>query len=681
MALNTLKVDFMKHENGRSHHTEDYDNEHLIVRRGHPFTLKITFSRELASTDNVVLQFATGARPMKTNGSLLLVEVKEHHELKKDWSGKICEKKGNEYLISVRSSPNSVIGKYSLSVTTGKGIVYSAGNCPIYMLFNPWCEDDSVHMPHEHERQEYVLNDTGYIYVGSHSKISARPWNFGQFEEDVLDCCMYLLDRSELKAAARKDPVIIARKFSALANSNDDRGILVGNWSGNYAAGTSPTAWTGSSAILQQFYKTKNSVSFGQCWVFSGVITTVMRCLGIPARSVTNFNSAHDTEENLKIDIYLNEQGEKHDISSDSVWNFHVWNDVWMKRHDLPSGYDGWQAIDGTPQELSQGIYQCGPCSLKAIKEGLVYLPYDGKFLFAEVNADRVEWLVLTEDEEYLKLSETPHSIGKHISTKAVNINMREDITFEYKHKEGSDPERHTFQMACAHLKSDVCRVFSAAPPSSPAIKLKVTGDKDLLPGDNLTLNIEVENESHEAKSVTVTAGSQLQTYTGKVIASVATMNKTLEVAGKQAANVVFNVTADQYTKSVITVEDELFLRVNVIAETKDKKLTETLMIPFTYPPIKVDMPETGKIDEDFTCTFTFKNTLKIPLEKCELNVEGLGIFKLEKFDHGDIPPGGIFRCKIVCAPKKAGEKKIVAELNSKQIHGISAERIINIAK
>lgn len=35
--------------------------------------------------------------------------------------------------------------------------------------------------------------------------------------------------------------------------------------------------------------------------------------------------------------------------------NFHVWNDVWMKRKDLPEGFDGWQAIDSTPQEQSQG--------------------------------------------------------------------------------------------------------------------------------------------------------------------------------------------------------------------------------------------------------------------------------------------------------------------------------------
>lgn len=70
-------------------------------------------------------------------------------------------------------------------------------------------------------------------------------------------------------------------------------------------------------------------------------------------------------------------------------------------------------------------------------------------------------------------------------------------------------------------------------------------------------------------------------------------------------------------------------------------------------------MPETAKIDQDFTCTFTFKNTLSIPLEKCELNVEGLGIFKLEKFDHGYVDtsvyihfPLTYSRCLTVCVPR-----------------------------
>lgn len=34
-----------------------------------------------------------------------------------------------------------------------------------------------------------------------------------------------------------------------------------------------------------------------------------------------------------------------------------------------------------------------GPMPLAAIKRGEVTLPYDGKFVFAEVNGDRVTWM------------------------------------------------------------------------------------------------------------------------------------------------------------------------------------------------------------------------------------------------------------------------------------------------
>ncbi|XP_077125216.1 protein-glutamine gamma-glutamyltransferase 4 [Ranitomeya variabilis] len=684
MALRAMRVDFLKQENACQHNTSEYDNSHLIVRRGQAFILKISFDRDVTQRDKVTLQFTTGSRPSKTNGSLVAIEVNSSHR-PNEWSAKTQECHGKECLVAVTPPANAIIGKYLLNIITGRGIVFMAVDSPVYLLCNPWCKDDNVYMPNEDERKEYVLNDTGYIYVGSQNNIKARPWNFGQYEEDVLDCCFFLLDRSGLKPAARRDPVILSRKFSALINSQDDNGVLTGNWSGNYSAGCSPTSWTGSTAIIQNYYKTKRPVLFGQCWVFSGVVTTIMRCIGIPARSITNFSSAHDTEENLKIDFYMNENGEKMDeFCTDSIWNFHVWNDVWMKRPDLPSGYDGWQALDATPQEPSEGIFQCGPCSLTAIKKGLVYLPYDAKFVFAEVNADRIEWMVkdMYGDAQLSVLKEEKKSIGKFISTKAVNKNLREDITLEYKHKEGSSEERETFQNACSYLKSDASLVF-AAPPAAPprGIRIQITGEKELPPGNPLSLNILIENESDQSKTVTVTAGCQLQAYTGKSVASLASIVQTVEVAEKQVATIPINVAADQYMKCLTTVDDELMIRLNVITETKEghEKNSECLVVPFLYPPIKVEMPDTGKINEDFTCTFTFKNTLSIPLEKCELHVEGLGIFKLEKFDQGDVGPGRIFRCKIICAPKKAGEKKIVAELISKQIKGIHAEKIINI--
>jgi transglutaminase 1 len=62
-------------------------------------------------------------------------------------------------------------------------------------------------------------------------------------------------------------------------NSNDDAGVLVGNWSGEYSAGVAPGAWTGSVKILDQYLRTRQPVQYGQCWVFAGVTTTSMAIL------------------------------------------------------------------------------------------------------------------------------------------------------------------------------------------------------------------------------------------------------------------------------------------------------------------------------------------------------------------------------------------------------------------
>lgn len=35
--------------------------------------------------------------------------------------------------------------------------------------------------------------------------------------------------------------------------------------------------------------------------------------------------------------------------------NFHVWNESWFARQDLGPSYGGWQVLDATPQEESEG--------------------------------------------------------------------------------------------------------------------------------------------------------------------------------------------------------------------------------------------------------------------------------------------------------------------------------------
>lgn len=52
----------------------------------------------------------------------------------------------------------------------------------------------------------------------------------------------------------------------------------------------------------------------------TALLPAVMRCLGVPSRVVTNYNSAHDTNGNLVIDRYLSEDGVEERRSRDMIW-------------------------------------------------------------------------------------------------------------------------------------------------------------------------------------------------------------------------------------------------------------------------------------------------------------------------------------------------------------------------
>ena len=51
----------------------------------------------------------------------------------------------------------------------------------------------------------------------------------------------------------------------------------------------------------------------------------------------------------------------------------------------------------GPPTSAPADKFQCGPCSLEAIRRGEVGFGHDTTFLFSEVNADLVHWI---EDEQ-----------------------------------------------------------------------------------------------------------------------------------------------------------------------------------------------------------------------------------------------------------------------------------------
>lgn len=97
-----------------------------------------------------------------------------------------------------------------------------------------------------------------------------------------------------------------------------------------------------------------------------------------------------------------------------------------------------------------------------------------------------------------------------------------------------SPEERKAVQTACSYLNSCNLGVsYSSAEISKPNLQFELEGEKALWPGQPIDLNILIKNETGGSWTVNLAASCQLESYTGKVEASLATIKQTVATEGK----------------------------------------------------------------------------------------------------------------------------------------------------
>ncbi|XP_072297069.1 protein-glutamine gamma-glutamyltransferase K-like [Eucyclogobius newberryi] len=679
LKLSVCSVDLLSSQTGQNrkeHHTDLFHGDELIIRRGQTFQIQVELNRPFsADTDKLHLELRTGGLPQVSKGTHVIVPLVDHLEDER-WEAKVVQQTDNNIKLSVNSLASAVVGLYGLSVVTSslKGDNHTTYTSPkhIVMLFNPWCEEDTVFLDDEDERKEYVLNDTGRIYYGTEKQIGARTWNFGQFHEGMLEACLFILEKSDMPPSGRRDSVNVVRVISAMINAQDDRGVLMGNWSGDYSDGVSPAAWSSSVEILRKYHSSCGTpVCYGQCWVFSGVTTTVLRCLGIPARSVTNFQSAHDTDVSLTTDVYFDEDLEPLDyLNKDSVWNFHVWNDCWMARPDLPPGNGGWQAVDSTPQETSQGTFRCGPASVCAIRTGQVYLKHDTPFVFAEVNSDKIYWQ-RNLDGTFSQIFSEKKAVGHFISTKAVGSDERADITHLYKHQEGSEEERIAVETASRYgSKPDM---YSTASAEDVSVEVKMDGEGPRM-GADAKLSIILKNSSPEPRQTTLHSQVAVMYYTGVLKGTIKKEQMSVELQPNEEKIVEWVLPYQQYQNELVD-QAALMLTLSGRVNETQQVLANQTSFRLRTPDLKICPQGDAVVGKEMAAKITFTNPLPRTLKDVVFRVEGLGLQKGHVVVVGDV--GGLATVTLTehFIPSQPGPRKLVASLDCKQltqVHGVA---------
>lgn len=547
---------------GDDHRTSLYrfkDNIRFVVRRGFDF---IIMSNKTDDLSKVSVTINSGPNNVK-----LVLGVAA----------------GN--FMVFRTDVTSPIGSAIINIANGSEIT----QLPVYVVFNPYHKDDPVYMPEKEMINEYVLNEKGYVFQGgSTENCSGRVWDYAQFSEELIVGTMGLMEEmyrkysdltgdEYLPAVDMSSPIDVSRYLSSAGNAI----VLTGNWSKDLSKQVqdrkkkgdkyvrAPWEWDGSDAIFQQYLARKDLkntqfpvVDFGQCWVFGGILNSMCRTIGIPCRHITNFSSAHPDcpiiagteisvcnydQANFTNVMFDKKEEPSGNYFNGMVWNFHSWNDAWMKRPDLPTPYSGWQAIDATLQEKSIGIGRMGPAPLFAVKTMNPMVNYDSSFVIAEVN-----WIIELNDKDATKLpgSGTPVSsapnIKEYLDVRPNNIDKdNEDWENYYKDLK---PVSEVLEFLTSDYKPD--KPLAAVRP----LDLKHPGIKSSIPRAGVADKVPISVQIYPAKdeTVTVSVSGILTQYTSEPMSGILFReDKQVQMKAGEPQVVMFYLDASQIDVSL----------------------------------------------------------------------------------------------------------------------------------
>lgn len=677
-ALSIKSCDFHAAENNKEHHTDAISSQHLILRRGQSFTITLNFRAPahifLSALKKVALIAQTGEQPSKTSKTQAIFPISSLGD-KKGWSAAVVERDAQHWTISVTTPVDAVIGHYSLLLQVSGKKQYPLGQ--FTLLFNPWNRDDAVFLQNEVQRTEYVLNQDGFIYLGTADCIQEEPWDFGQFERDVMDLSLNLLSVDK-QVKDWSQPAHVACIVGALLHALKKKSVLPISQTQAAQQGALLYKRRGSVPILRQWLTGRGRPVYeSQAWVFAAVACTVLRCLGIPARVVTTFDSAQGTNGSLLVDEYYNEEGlQNGEGQRGHIWVFQTSVECWMNRPDLSLGYDGWQILH---PRAPNGVGVLGSCNLvpvKAVKEGDLQLDPAVPELFAAVNASCVVWKCC-EDGKLELTNSNRKNVGNSISTKVVGSDRCEDITQNYKYPEGSLQEKEVLervQKERMKLGEDTCPP-SCEPGDPLHLFLEVPSSQPLR--GNGRLSVALINPTDKEKEVELVIAAQALYYNGVLATGLWRQKQFLMLGPNQVLRLSTSLSFSCFEQNP---PENTFLRVTAMARHSHAGFScfaqEDVVI--SRPNLVIEMPKRATQYQPLTASVRMHNSLDAPMQNCIISIFGRGLIHREKrYGLGSVWPGSSLHTQFQFTPTHLGLQRLTVEVDCDMFQNLTGHRSV----
>ncbi|MFH4978812.1 hypothetical protein AB6A40_005521 [Gnathostoma spinigerum] len=682
-AIVLESVEIFISENGRTHHTTDYkcmqyEPKELVCRRGFPFIIQLRTNRPLdINYDDVLLSFfnnITGERAITTWG------VRNFYTTNITWKSQMRTRNDRDLLLEIQIPSNSSIGEYEVWFDFYRYGSFQRGfkdERKITILFNPWNEEDETYFDDDpHLLNEYILDSMGYINRGQ----QRLNWLYDQFDEICLRAAFKLLRVLVQQRILRSDQLGSAVAIMRAFTYGIPQYVLYGKWDALNEKDISMGAvnahfWHGSRKIFEHFLLKDQPALYGQCWCFGAVFTTLSRSLGVPCRTVTNIESGHDVEGDLTIKIYDYRIQPK----GDSIWNFHVWNEIYVKRLDLSPNYNGWQVCDSTPQERSKssGLYQCGPFPVAALHEGNLHPSYDGVFIYGEVNSDVYFYANTLGERSYGRsnydlVARDTQKIGEAIFTvDPYNHSNTWNIVNYYKWPEGTAEEREQHQRALICIGANEWESLrryrrAAFDMVAPDIEMEFDQSDHVNFGDPLNVRLRIKNGmiylGLDALSVSLKLRVVATTYTGSIQQCLVEEDITVKLKPDETRYVEFSIAAENY---IAMIPSEWSIKLVAIAKNEEtnKIVRCSRVLNVVVPSLILTVEQyPSECSRTIIIRVQMSNPSSLTFSRGTIQMDGDGI---DFGDHltgcPDVPPGGNLDELIRGQCNMASEQNIVA--------------------
>lgn len=651
-------IDLEEVNNPCQHRTWDYSTaDYLTLRRGDTFAISVKVNN--LGVGHVIRVVCTHT----FDGAPVSVAMPAGNALPADgWAAKLDQLQNlgggaSQADLLVQIPGDASIGAYdfTVEVVNGGGAVVASGAFAkqVLVLFNPWsAKDKDVFLDDDAQRGEYVLETRGELSYGSvNYKTGAlargtTKWDFGQFERISVKVALKQLEG--LSAADRRSALAVTQRLNKKVAAKVDlvgppaphAGILHGKWTGGFTDENKPGRWKGSAEIFRRYDASGGgAVQYGQCWVFSALLTSMSRSMGIPARSHSTFNAGWEKGKlaAATIDlVWAKDTGRFLSDKSDGSWNYHVWTDVRIK-HD--GANPTWQSCDPT-YNTYMAFGPMGPAPLAKIK-AKAGGNFSTPFFSTAVDGDRKEWTDAKLDATLATYT------GWFITTKKLGEGGSYDITADFKTPEAIP-----------------------APPPAGGVGFSIDAAPAVTPGQPVTFALTVWNADPFPHMVNVRRTVDAGACNGEREMELFHEELPLDLAGGSSQTFTYAVSPSDYAAWAGSL-DVLFMDASILdLETDEPVGSSGASTLIMRPESTVALAEPGPFVAGAltVAQASCVNPLPVTLHNARILFscdEGALIDGAEEAEIlvGDVPPGGSAEALATVVMIRQGLRRIAATM------------------